>query len=167
MHTNEAAQARLSEFVGDRWNTNGGRNCTGACVKHTWQIRPGRWRGEEQPKEKSPLQRSPAGREDNQADTRPIFPPSYVVFGFPANSPESSAAFCGSFVRKRGVARIQRGEKPISSAAQRYLLCFHVYLIFPDHFQLPARCSFSPASVEQTPQDGDAMRGQAGMQNIL
>lgn len=138
MHTNEAAQARLSEFVGDRWNTNGGRNCTGACVKHTWQIRPGRWRGEEQPKEKSPLQRSPAGREDNQADTRPIFPPSYVVFGFPANSLESSAAFCGSFVRNRGVARIQRGGK---AHRQR---CPALFALLPRLFDIPR--SFSAPS---------------------
>lgn len=167
MHTNEAAQARRSEFVGDRWNTNGGRNCTGACVKHTWQLCPGRWRAERQRKEKSPLQRSPAGTEDSKADTRPTFLPSYAAFGFPENSLESSSAFCGSLVRNRGILQIQRAEKPISSAAQCYLLHFHVYLIFPDHFQLPARCSFSPASMEQAPQDGDAIRGQAGMQNIL
>lgn len=84
MHTNEAAQARLSEFVGDRWNTNGGRNCTGACVKHTWQIQPEGWRGQKQPEEKPPLQRSPAGREDSEADIRHIFLHRYVVLGFPA-----------------------------------------------------------------------------------
>lgn len=147
MHTNEAAQARLSEFVGDRWNTNGGRNCTGACVKHTWQIHPGRWRREKQPEEKSPLQESPAGRGDNKADMRPIFLPIIVVFASPANSLESSTAFCGSFVGSRGIIGIQSGGK----AHQQH--CLALFALLPHLFDIPRSFS-APCPLQLFPCQG-------------
>lgn len=128
----------FQNLLGGRWNTNGGRDCTGACVKHTWQIdlerlevRETAWRDVPSAEVTWRWRGRSARRQDRLTS---------LLRGLRFSS--KAPGRCGSR-EIEALNELNRGKSDSALLPPCYLLCFHVYLIFSHHFQHSARHRFS------------------------